>query len=179
MTGTWNRIKKFWNAHSFEIVIVMAVVFIFIYWLTRRNKQGTYSSTYSYLPKKKSKFPRQSRGEMQCRSVLQRLFNKPFPNVRPEFLKNDVTGKKLEIDCYNAELRLGIEYSGVQHYKFVKGMQKNYQDFLNQRYRDEMKKKMCRDAGVTLIEVPYTVKLQDIEKYLRTRLRQHGYNLGS
>jgi len=176
MREAWNRIKRFWKAHSFEITIVMAIVFLGIYWLMRRNKQGTYSSSYSYSPKRKSKFPRQSRGEMQCRSVLQRLFNKPFPNVRPEFLMSGVTGKKLEIDCYNEDLRLGIEYSGIQHYKFVKGMHKNYQDFLNQKYRDEMKKQMCKDVGVTLIEVPYTVKLQDIEKYLRTKLRDRGYN---
>ena len=180
MVGLWNRIKKFWKDYNFEIIVILAVLFLFIYWFSRRGKQGSYSSNYTYIPQqKKAKFPRESRGEMQCRAVLQRLFNKPFPNVRPEFLKNGVTGKKLEIDCYNHGLRLGVEYSGVQHYKFVKGMHKNQQDFVNQRYRDEMKKRLCREAGVTLIEVPYTVKLQDIESYLKDKLRENGYSFQS
>ena len=117
------------------------------------------------------KFKRnESRGETECRRVLQSIFGKPFPNARPSFMKNSITGSNLEIDCYNQELNLGCEYHGKQHYEYVPYFHKDKQHFYNQRYRDEESKRLCRQNGVTLIEVPYTVKLGDIESYIRKRL---------
>ena len=45
----------------------------------------------------------------------------------------------LELDCFNKELRIGLEYNGVQHYKYVPYFHKNKEAFLNQKYRDDMK----------------------------------------
>ena len=96
-------------------------------------------------------------------------------SVRPDFLRNPVTGGNfnLELDCYNEELNLAVEYNGVQHYKFIPYMHKNKEAFLNQKYRDDMKKRMCKDAGVILIDVPYTVEPHNIKKYLETELRKY------
>jgi hypothetical protein len=46
---------------------------------------------------------------------------------------------------------------------------------LNQKYRDDMKKRICRDYGINLIEVPYTVKIHEIEPYLKRELRNLKY----
>lgn len=61
----------------------------------------------------------ESKGENISTYVLEKIFKKPFLNCRPNFLNNDVTGRNLEIDCYNDELQLGVEYSGIQHYIYT------------------------------------------------------------
>jgi hypothetical protein len=92
-------------------------------------------------------------------------------------LRNPVTGNNfnLEIDCYNPNLKLGVEYNGVQHYKYVPYFHRNNEAFLNQKYRDLIKSQFCKNEGVILIEVPYTVKVKDIESYLISELRKNGF----
>ena len=102
------------------------------------------------------------------------MFKRPFDKVRPDWLRNVVTGGKwnLEIDCYDDELKIAVEAQGRQHYQFVPYFHRNYETFLNQKYRDEIKRMKCKEQGVTLIEVPYTVKEEDIENYLRTECKK-------
>ncbi len=92
-------------------------------------------------------------------------------------LKNNVTGHNLELDLYNDELKLGIEYSGVQHYKFVPFFHKNYEHFLTQKYRDEIKRMLCEKNDIKLIEIPYTVKLKDMETFIRIEARKLGFEV--
>ena len=121
--------------------------------------------------------PKDSKGELECRRVLQKIFRKPFDKARPDFLRNPVTGGNfnLELDCYNPELKLACEYSGQQHYKYLPFFHRNKDAFLNQKYRDELKLRMCKDNGITLIEVPYVVKIENIEGFLKKELRKNGY----
>ena len=119
---------------------------------------------------------KESKGERASRAAAERIFNKPFTKIRPDFLKNDVTQHNLELDVYNEELQLAIEYSGRQHYEFVPFFHKNYEAFLNQKYRDEMKKTKCKEHGIKLIEIPYTVKLEDIESFIRIEAKKLGYD---
>jgi hypothetical protein len=49
------------------------------------------------------------------------------------------------------------------------------ENFYGQQYRDKMKRDICKKLGIRLIEVPYTVKHEDIPKYLTQRLREMGY----
>jgi hypothetical protein len=117
----------------------------------------------------------ESKGESECRKFLETIFQQPFPKARPNFLRNPVTGNNLEIDCYNDTLKLGVEYNGQQHYSFTSFFHRNTDAATNQKYRDELKRRMCQENGVTLIEVPYTIKLNDIGPFLHLRLREHGY----
>ena len=119
---------------------------------------------------------KESKGERASRAAAERIFNKPFTKIRPDFLKNDVTQHNLELDVYNEELQLAIEYSWRQHYEFVPFFHKNYEAFLNQKYRDEMKKTKCKEHGIKLIEIPYTVKLEDIESFIRIEAKKLGYD---
>jgi len=174
------NIFKIWKKHGFEILVGISILIIAIAALFRIGKQGTWSSSYTYTsqntPEQSKRPPVTSRGEVECRRVLESIFNRSFAKIRPDFLRNPVTGGQcnLEIDCYNPELRLGVEYNGRQHYAYVPYFHKNKEAFYNQKYRDEMKRTKCREAGITLIEVPYTVKVEDIEDYLRRSLRMAG-----
>ena len=71
-------------------------------------------------------------------------------------------------------MSLAVEYNGIQHYKYVPYFHKNKEAFLNQKYRDDMKRRMCKDNKITLIEVPNTIDISNIENYLITKLKIEG-----
>jgi hypothetical protein len=105
--------------------------------------------------------------------VLEKLFKKPFSKTRPDFLKNPALdeGKNLELDCYNDELKLAVEYNGVQHYKYSPYFHRTRDAFQNQKYRDYLKRVMCKENGITLIEVPYTIPVNRIETYIVEQIK--------
>lgn len=141
----------------------------------QRGKWSKNFNIYMYrnniLPGNKT----ESKGEIECRRFLETIFKVPFPKARPDFLKNPVTGNNLEIDCFNPTLRLGVEYNGRQHYSYTSFFHKNAEAAMNQKYRDELKRRMCLENQINLIEVPYTIKLNDIGPFLNLKLKQLGY----
>lgn len=171
----------------------LVVIILFGLWNFFTGKNGTWTTKkyYEHLPidegrKVKEKFvkpPRErkprldSSGEIECRRVLTKIFNKPFNKERPDFLNNPVTGGdyNLELDCFDVKLKLAVEYNGRQHYEFIEFFHKNKDRFLNMKYRDDMKRRMCKDEGITLIEVPYTVEVKDIEEFIRKELIKTGH----
>ncbi len=144
--------------------------------LLRSSKQPRRSSeslkafkeqpfSHNYAIEKKS-----SKGETICRETVEKIYNKPFVNTRPSWLKNPETSKCLELDCYNAELKLAIEYNGPQHYSWPNFTGQKEQEYLKQVRRDAVKVERCREEGVCLIVVPYTVSHKNIPSYIVERL---------
>jgi hypothetical protein len=179
----FERLSYVWSNYGFEILAGLSIAAILLLAIFRLGKKGTYSKSY-YLPEgvgngsgnKRKGPPKESTGERVCREFLERTFSRPFSKNRPYFLSNPVTGgNNLEIDCYNEQLKLGVEYSGIQHYRFTPFFHKNKEAFYNQKYRDQMKKVKCRENGICLIVVPYTVSANDIPGYLASELKRHGY----
>lgn len=120
-------------------------------------------------PPKKVKY--ESNGEKRCRAYLEKRFKCKFVSTRKiSWLKNPKTGRRLEIDCYNARKKLGVEYNGIQHYEYPNTFHRTKKDFDNQLYRDRVKATLCEKHGVTLISVPYHVK--NIENFLDRELRK-------
>jgi len=111
-----------------------------------------------------------SEGEALCCIIIEEIYKKPFYSVRPEFLKNPETNRNLEIDIYNEELRLGIEYNGKQHYVFPNSYHKTYKEFINQVRRDKYKIKKCNEKGIYLISIPYNVEKDKLRDYILERL---------
>ena len=182
---------KFWDKYGWIIISVLSIVFLIIAAIWKDNSK---INDFSFLFKNHKTIRKQkntptyhtpqsdvlksgyvSKGEEECRKSLERIFNKPFYKIRPHFLKNDVTGKNLELDLYNPDLKLCVEMNGKQHYQYNPYFHKNNEAFLNQRYRDEMKKTKCKENGVNFIEVPYTIKLHQIEDFLRMKIKELGY----
>jgi hypothetical protein len=187
ITDIGAKIVQTWKNEPFLSLCALSVLFIIFvgcYQLITKSCKGSWSK-YFVMPKSykkikdysKYKDKKDSKGETECRRVLEEVFNVEFGKDRPDFLNNPVTGGNfnLELDCYNKNLKLAVEYNGVQHYKYTPFFHKNEEAFQNQKYRDELKRRMCKDNVVTLIEVPYTVKIDDIEKYLLKELLKNGY----
>ncbi len=180
----FSKIKQIWEERGFEIILGLCIAFILIYALFRKitGGKGTWSKKQYYsIPTSRDNKPRrqppiESKGEAECRRVLQYLFKRRFDKARPDFLRNPVTGGhfNLELDCFDPELKIAVEYNGVQHYKYVPYFHKNKEAFLNQKYRDQMKRQKCKENGILLIEVPNTMKLEDIKGFLEKELRRKG-----
>ena len=176
----FDKLKQIWKKYGFEIAVGMSVLIILVLAIFRIGKKGTWSSTYMSPPKPTRKPPQESKGEVECRRVLEQHFSRPFAKARPDFLRNPVTSQgmdsnNLELDCYNAELKLAVEYNGIQHYKYIPYFHKNKEAFQNQKYRDYMKREICEKNGITLIEVPYTVKVDEIKSFLLNKLSSNKW----
>lgn len=96
------------------------------------------------------------------------IYGVPFTSVWPDFLKNPETNRNLEIDCYNHDLKIGVEYNGPQHYVFPNHYMQSheYDKFEKQLRRDQFKVEMCDRLGIYLITVPYTVPNDRIKDYI-------------
>ena len=112
--------------------------------------------------------------ETRCRIIMENLFRSPFISVRPDFLKYDKTGKNLELDMFNSDLMIALEYDGIHHRKFTEFFHKSEQDFIDQQSRDQYKEERCKELGITLIRVPDTVKYEDLEDYIKGELDKRG-----
>jgi hypothetical protein len=115
-----------------------------------------------------------SKGERECLRVIKKYLPKyTFEKARPIFLTNPHTGRALELDIYCPELKLAIEYNGIQHYEFTPRFHRDQQAFDEQKYRDDFKRTACKRHGVTLITIRYDCP--NIEVEIISKLRYHGF----
>lgn len=105
-------------------------------------------------------------GEKSCRDWLEAHFGVLFPKVWPSWLTRSDTGRPLQLDGYNDQLRLAFEYQGAQHYRFSPPFHRTLADFEGQLLRDREKSVVCYNQGVTLIVVPFTTKLHNIPTFM-------------
>lgn len=121
---------------------------------TDSNNPVTWTACYNNIIHHNSWCPycSQKLSERKCREILRHLFpGYDFPTVRPKILKS-ISGRNLELDCYNEDLKLALEFNGIQHSKalsYFGGDDK----LITQKDRDELKKKMCVDNAIKLIIV--------------------------
>jgi hypothetical protein len=84
-------------------------------------------------------------------------------------------GNAMQLDVYFPNLKLAVEYNGRQHYKYTKKFHKTQEAFQYLRKCDQLKKKLCKELGITLIIVDYTHS--PTEDYIRKRLKHKGVNV--
>lgn len=68
-------------------------------------------------------------------------------NHRPPWLRG------LELDIYMPEHSIAIEVQGKQHSAWMPELQKTVQDHIRQRVNDNLKRRLCEENHVVLIEV--------------------------
>jgi len=94
-----------------------------------------------------------SRGELITRRFFENIFQKAFPKSRPPWLK--VGSNRLELDGFCYELGLAFEYQGNYHFsKKHFWFSKNEQDFRHRQKLDGIKRNLCAENKVILLEIP-------------------------
>lgn len=93
-------------------------------------------------------------------TILYYIIKKIYPkytvhrHFRPKFMEG------LELDIYIEELKIGIEYQGIQHYKPVKHWG-GKESLIQLKERDARKKKLCEKLDIPLIYFEYNDGLSD------------------
>lgn len=136
----------------------------------KSDKVDDVTESLSKLSIKSSKTKTLSKGEEVCKKFMEEYYGKKFHNVRLKCLINPKTKRKLELDVYNEELRIAVEYNGRQHYEYTPFFHKSQRDFHNQVYRDRIKKRLCKENNIHLIIVKYDIPLENIPNYIKKKL---------
>jgi len=106
----------------------------------------------------------ESKGEKECKRVLEEYYQKPFIKCHPEELS------MLKLDLFNSELGIACEYNGIQHYVYPSRFIKKKKDFTNLLKQDLYKRQLCKKLGIHLITVPFTIELKEIMSFILQRL---------
>jgi len=191
--GTWwEWCKKY--VFNIDTIIILCIFFLVLYFIfTRKRKTYKFqglnqqededesdqeeNKKYKKKKKKRVKF---NKHEEECRRIFQNVFRAKFKSVRPDWLKNPVTNKNLELDGYNETIKthlgigLAFEYDGAQHAKYSPNhFHKNgVNEFVYQVKKDEWKDMRCKQKGVLLIRIPHFVAYEDLERYIRSELNR-------
>ena len=165
---------KFW-------ALILIVLFILLYLIFGGNRDyevvglqplllTQHNDTFSPQPSTQPELGHTSIGEQLTRKAFETLLGrKVLYNYRPDFLKNPITGRNLELDCYDKVLKIAVEYNGEQHYHFPNRFHKTEEEFQLQQQRDELKKQLCTQNGIFLICIPYSIdsKCDSNQRYQR------------
>lgn len=196
--GIWDFLKNTLFRTDVLIVIGIIILCIFLYYKFNRKKKIYFVSplksyfeeyaalqastmetiTENIIPQEKIQPKRKKediwKNEERCRKIFETLFDKPFKSIRPDFLKNPVTGSNLEIDGYNEELKLGMEVQGKQHSEYVPHFHKKggAKEFEYQVKKDDYKAKKCKLEGIDLICIPHYISPDHLEKYIVKEIRK-------
>jgi hypothetical protein len=65
----------------------------------------------------------------------------------------------MELDRYYPKLKLAFEYHGEQHFHDREFFKVNLEEI---KKRDKLKRELCRDQGVILIEISYLEKISEV-----------------
>jgi hypothetical protein len=126
-----------------------------VYWSLKNR--GLLDSACSHMVKNED-----SLGENLVRMAFNKKFNKNFYKVKPEWLINPKTGRRLELDGYNDELKIAFEVNGAYHYKHSK-----IEKLKDTQKKDRYKKKICKKMGIKLFVISYkTGRIEELYKQL-------------
>jgi hypothetical protein len=181
------ELQAFWDKWGFLMMGVLALLFFVIViafgkpisrWLKDKPEVQLWKPTWAkrygsatYTPHSRFGY---GKNEERCRQIFEGIFQRPFPKIRPSWLRRSSTGKNLELDGYNPDLKLAFEYNGAQHAKFGPMHRGDPHAFQDQLERDRIKAQLCQQKDVTLIVIPHTVKYENLESYIRQQLRSKG-----
>jgi len=114
-------------------------------------------------------------GEMISKCAIEHITGEKFEKIRPSWLKSPKSNSNLELDMYNDDMKLAVEYDGIQHDQYIQHFHRTEENFKKRQEDDKLKDELCKIKGVTLIRIPHTVKHEDICSYLIDQLIKKGF----
>lgn len=113
--------------------------------------------------------------ELFCKQSIEAKFpGHIFEKVRLKEFVNPNTGRCLELDLFNANLNIAIEYNGRQHYEYVNFFHGEMEEFEKQKVRDLIKQGYCDVFNIELIEIPTLGTFKEIDDYISKCLSARG-----
>ena len=109
--------------------------------------------------------------ERICRALLEHITGERFPKHRPTWLKLR-GGRGMELDGYSESLGLAFEYQGAQHYKFIPHFHGTESNFSYRRKMDALKRRLCKENNVLLMEIPGSVHHLKLQSYLTQKITE-------
>lgn len=126
---------------------------------------------------------RRKLGHKTEKMLLQVLHSRGYtgfkPNQKPDWLKlrDDVSGAlvQLELDLYDSENNVAIEYNGPQHYSADNRYWPDFYSYAKYIKNSVIKAEICQSNGVELVVVPYTVPIAKLYDYTKSRFWDNRY----
>lgn len=118
-----------------------------------------------------------SLGERKCKAAFEQIFKRKFVKKRFREMKG-IGGKSLELDLYNAELKLAVEHQGAHHY--IRKKFYGEERFEHVQEHDRRKRQFCEANGITLIEIRQVgevTKDNDLKDVIREKLEEKSFPL--
>lgn len=107
--------------------------------------------------------------EQRCRYILETLFD-------TKFMKDHNVLNGFELDGYNQDLQLAFEYHGKQHYEHIDFFySRGDMNIEDRKERDRLKEELCKELGIDLLIIPYTVNPEDHVSFIANELAKKGY----
>lgn len=115
-------------------------------------------------------------GERICREFFEQLLGYSFKKARPSWLRTS-NGHQMELDGYSQALEIAFEHQGTQHYKSIDFFDSSKTKLKKIQEHDQRKRDLCKNNGVTLIEVPSileTLGIENVKSFIRGELLKNG-----
>ncbi len=112
----------------------------------------------------------QSLSEKLFRIIMEKVFNCSFSSCWPLWMKSDKM-RPLQIDGYNEELKIGFEYEGKQHFKFVPYFHKIIEKFERLQFLDNYKKNVLKSRNIFMLYPTYKLKKENYLSFIHNKVK--------
>jgi hypothetical protein len=170
MISIWSRFATYWQAKGWLWMGIAAVTCLAVCWLI--SERNNIAGTYDRFDFKVQNNPQQFKAQREY--FPQSIAYDPYKDLHQTKRKVPQNSKGEEI-CRDTLQRLFQQSFPKCRPDFLFNSVTGRDKFYGQQYRDKMKRDVCKKLGITLIEVPYTVKHRDIPNFLTQRLRELNF----
>lgn len=129
-----------------------------VWWICKRNNEHEWYATIKDRTAKASGCPICSIKLNVSETKMLEIIKAILPNQEILYRYKPTWLQRMELDVFIPSENVGIEYQGIQHFMPIDffGGEETY---IEQVKRDKLKKELCYNKGVTLVEVYYNEHL--------------------